>query len=247
MQELWAGRTVCPNPYQNIKLACLMGQQRNKETKEPIDPSYGRSISEIEQFFGHVAEDWNRSSQCEQIVSLLVSHPHLTIKKVVAFANGPIACDRRGRHGTDWSMRSAYQHALMLTLKKTFRTIDNFAQDPAYEDADVAVLQQNGIKVVDDPEGFLQADDNTAAISIAPNIPIKQILCDIAKPALLIWFRVQKPVTVPLTDPDSRRVMRMMEEQYECHEFPEGLEVFFGGDTVIYIKKDESHVSGVER
>lgn len=92
-------------------------------------------------------------------------------------------------------MRAAYQHALMSTLKATFQHSaekwkGSYAQDPAYSDTDVAVLAQHGIEVVDDPEGFLQVDDESAVISISPDIPVKQVVCDLAKPQILIWYRV---------------------------------------------------------
>jgi hypothetical protein len=122
----------------------------------------------------------------------LKSKPHLTVNKVVAFANASIASKATGCHGEDRASNAAYQHALMLTLIDHFNVSRNsFAQDPAYADTDQQTLLQYGVEVVDDPVGFLQADDNTAVISISPDIAVKQVLCDLARPAILIWYKVE--------------------------------------------------------
>jgi hypothetical protein len=114
------------------------------------------------------------------------------VNKVVAFANASIASKEKGCHGEERASRAAYQHALMLTLTDHFNISRNsFAQDPAYTDADQQTLIQYGIEVVDDPVGFLQGDDSTAVISICPDIAVKQVLCDLARPAILIWYKVQ--------------------------------------------------------
>ncbi len=60
----------------------------------------------------------------------------------------------------------------------------------AYVDTDKEVLGRVGVTVVDDPRGFLEVDDNSVVICVAPNVPVKQIIADIARPAVLIWNRV---------------------------------------------------------
>lgn len=116
----------------------------------------------------------------------------LRCNKSVAFGlgsvSGPIRIDRDNR--------SAYQHALLHTLRDMVASlftanvashIDCYAQDPIYSDTDKAVLQRYGICPVDDPEGFLEVDQATAVISISPNIPVRGVIADLALPVVMIW------------------------------------------------------------
>ena len=190
IHEIWAAGTPS---YQNIEIAHHMGPRRDPETKELLDPPSGvRSEEETEEYFSAAVDAWEATTQCKQFRGLLKSKPHLSVNKVVAFGNASIASKSPGCHGEDRASRAAYQHALMLTLKDHFDISTNsYAQDPAYTETDQQTLIRYDINVVDDPEGFLQADDNTAVISISPDIPVKQVLCDLARPAILIWFGVE--------------------------------------------------------
>jgi hypothetical protein len=93
-------------------------------------------------------------------------------------------------------MRSAYQHALIITLRDILaerqghlNDIGCYAQDPDYTDVDRAVLEQSGITILDDPQGFLEVDDSTVVLSFGPNVPVRQVIADIARPAMMIWDR----------------------------------------------------------
>lgn len=76
------------------------------------------------------------------------------------------------------------------TIPPTASSIQCFAQDPAYTVVDKTILAEHGVTVLDDPRGFLQVDDQSAVLSFAPNICVRQIVADIARPALLIWNTV---------------------------------------------------------
>ena len=99
------------------------------------------------------------------------------------------------------SLAPAYQHALILTMRDILENrpgqsseqaenIQCFAQDPLYTEADDAALGNAGITVLRDPRAFLEVDDQTLVISFAPNVPVRQIIADIARPAIMIWDRV---------------------------------------------------------
>jgi len=64
-----------------------------------------------------------------------------------------------------------------------------YAQDPDYTDIDREVLEQSGITILDDPQGFLEVDDSTAVLSFGANIPLRQVIADIARPAMMVWDR----------------------------------------------------------
>ena len=123
------------------------------------------------------------------------------INKIVA-----LACSTMSR-GEDfyYTEGSMTQHTLMLTIRdvlakgdtkgtpgKSRPEIKCFAQDPAYTPVDKQILHENGITVVDDPRAFLEVDEASVLISAFPDIPVRQIVADIARPALIIWNNLRK-------------------------------------------------------
>ena len=99
------------------------------------------------------------------------------------------------------SRRAAYQHALILTIRTVLLEVDSrhgsdlvpltcYSQDPRYTPNDKIVLKDHFITVIDDPRGFLEVDESTTVISIAPNIPLKEVIADIARPAMMILDRL---------------------------------------------------------
>lgn len=91
---------------------------------------------------------------------------------------------------------SIAQHAAIITLRDVLRTrnpgahVQCFAQDPAYSDDDKTVLQRAGITVLEDPRAFCEVDDSSIVLSAYPNIPVRQVVMDIARPAIMIWNKV---------------------------------------------------------
>lgn len=108
------------------------------------------------------------------------------INKIVAVALAAISRGDRNR--------SAFQHALVLTLQEWLRTqqktFSSYAQDPDYKSVDKAVLGEHGIEVIDDPRAWLEIDERSILFSCAPNVPVKEVVADIARPAVVIWERV---------------------------------------------------------
>ncbi|KIH93036.1 hypothetical protein SPBR_02633 [Sporothrix brasiliensis 5110] len=131
--------------------------------------------------------------------------------------------------------------------------VDCFAQDPAYDAADRAVLAMEGVSVLEDPYGFLAVDETTVVISVAPSVPVRQIVTDIARPAAMIWGRIvdegaaaaagARPSSVlvddmgGLADPASSRVQQMIEADYAEFDFPRDPHNFGTVDGVaIYVR-----------
>ncbi len=98
----------------------------------------------------------------------------------------------------DFDRVNAGQHALALSLCDLISSqqdvsgdiVTCYAQDPAYTDVDRSVLSQAGFIVLEDPRGFLELDDTSIVISFGADIPVHDIIADIARPAILIWDRV---------------------------------------------------------
>ena len=115
------------------------------------------------------------------------------ISKIVGLGWASIAYS----HQEQWAHWSAFQHALILTVRDVLgkkkgnpNRIICYAQDPAYTKIDKSVLEGSGITVLDDPKAFLEVDDSTVVISCAADLPIKQIISDLARPAVMIWNRI---------------------------------------------------------
>lgn len=126
------------------------------------------------------------------------------INNIVGIACGSLS--RPDRHN------AAFQHALLVTAKSWLRKkgLDEklltgqddgknlfcYRQDPEYTPVDREILDGVGFQVVDHPDGFLKIDEQSIVLSIAPNLPVKHITADIARPAIVIWLRVEEMDTV---------------------------------------------------
>jgi hypothetical protein len=96
---------------------------------------------------------------------------------------------------------SIAQHSLMLAVRDLLQAaaadagrskVECYAQDPAYMEVDKRLLGEEGVTVLEDPRGFLEVDDTSVVISTSPNVPVRQIVADIARPAVLIWDEVDQ-------------------------------------------------------
>lgn len=100
--------------------------------------------------------------------------------------------------------RVASQHVLLLQLRDFFDgkktkggcgaegiKVKCLVQDPEYREVDREVLKKEGVTVVNDPEGVLEVDEKSVVVCVCPDFPARQILADIAKPAVVIWDRVE--------------------------------------------------------
>jgi hypothetical protein len=106
----------------------------------------------------------------------------------------------------DLPIRAAMtQHLAAQTMASVFGAqigrppLRIMAQDPAYAPAQVEFLTEVGIEVVPGigALGFTYVDDDSIVFSCSPDVPVKQIVADIAKPAGMIW-NVVKPAHLAL-------------------------------------------------
>jgi hypothetical protein len=58
-------------------------------------------------------------------------------------------------------------------------------------EVDKKLLDEAGIEVIEDPRGWLEVDEHSIVLSIASNVPSKEIIADISRPAVIIWCRVE--------------------------------------------------------
>lgn len=148
-------------------------------------------------FFKSCQSQWEKSKPCKELISIIQSIDVLAdIKQIVAFGLGSITHDLHPDRATP---RSSFQHSLILTLRSVLGEkqkhqdpVSCYVQDPVYVDVDRLILEDHGITILDDPDGFLKLDDSTLVISCAPQIPVKQITMDLARPAAMIWNGIQE-------------------------------------------------------
>lgn len=173
----------------SLRIAHWMSR-RKKDTKEPACHYALRESQVVRESFRTSRESWEASQMCKDLGSTLESIPKtLNIEKVLGFSCGSMSIDRT-------SSRSEFQHALILTVREWLRVrsrsgrIPCYVQDPVYTGIDKSTLKESNVAVLDDPQGLLGIDDSSVVFSCSSNIPIKEIVADIARPAVLIWEHV---------------------------------------------------------
>lgn len=188
---------------------------QKRRSKEGWPPA----VDKVRTDFHACLTDWEEAEELRQrLESALRTIEVPAVTKIVAFACATISDDgrpaTRAQHVLMLALkdiveaRQRQRHGMRQELAAGFRQapeaaaadsepcnaapppIQCFAQDPSYIETDKLVLAEHGVTVLDDPRGFLQVDDQSVVLSFAPNICVRQIVTDIARPALLIWDRV---------------------------------------------------------
>jgi hypothetical protein len=148
---------------------------------------------------------WNNSISCALLRSHLEKLRDTTkVTKIICFGLGDMC-----RKPPDWLRRqneskeeelnisavdrSMIQHSIALTLADAFRNHDRneiqlLAQDPDYTVEATEFLKRNGFKIVGQfgAGGFAEIDEESVVFSPFVSAPVKQIIADIARPALVI-------------------------------------------------------------
>lgn len=148
---------------------------------------------------------WNKSESCK----LLKSHLEKLlaakkVTKVVCFGLGdmcrkPPEWWRRQMSSDGQNMEASFvresmvQHSIALTMAEICRDstgnqVQLLAQDPDYTEQAKEILKGNGFSVVGEfgAGGFAEVDDNSVVFSVFVEAPLKQIIADTARPALVI-------------------------------------------------------------
>lgn len=154
------------------------------------------SLERVETMLKDDKLEWEATQGYRRLIHHLKSVKISSINKVIGFGLGSISqiwSDEQFHHRTAW------QHALLATVQKTIEdkqgnetSVKAYTQDPSYFPADHIALANAGIEVLEDPHGFVKVDNETVVISIGPSICVKQIIADLARPAILIWEKEDK-------------------------------------------------------
>ncbi|KAJ5492144.1 Aldolase-type TIM barrel [Penicillium expansum] len=173
-----------------------------------------RDTETTEKYFREMIQVWEARKSCKKLKSVLSSEASgHKINKIFGTACGSLAMAE-----TDGI---AYQHAFLLT-------------DPGNTSVDKEVLPKFDMTVVDDGDAFINVDEQSVWLSIGPDIPVKEVIADIARPAVVIWTLVGSQRNVGTADPDTPRVKDMMGMEYDGYELGEPGHF---ADAWIYIRK----------
>ncbi|EHA26047.1 hypothetical protein ASPNIDRAFT_36526 [Aspergillus niger ATCC 1015] len=213
---------------------------RNILTKELYSKHSVASVPDASELLQRSSRIWENTAQCQALREILMSRKDVSISRIVGLALGSFATVYPSLQD-----RSAFQHALLLTLRDIYCNMQNiaqqsipcFAQDPMCNIVDITAAEEAGIKILEDPDGFLEIDDSTVVFSCAPDIPVRQIVLDLARPAVLIWDKLRNEDDDDHSaDPSSPRVMTCLRNFYEEFEFPDYDEHF--GGLAVYIRRN---------
>lgn len=224
-------------------------QARSESTGEILrgnDVKY-RTLEEAKALLASTQQDWVNSKPGQRLRSTLLKFKiPCAIYKIVGFALASFAT--HGIHGERW-LHSLHQHACLLSIREVLAETSPgltpdftcLVQDPAYTDADKEALRAAQVETVDSPEGFLAVDDASVVMAIGPDVPVKQVVLEIARPAIIIWSTPHEHVedtqsgNVPWADPNSSRTTKILESQYDALEFLGGEDMFDG--TTIFVRR----------
>lgn len=228
--------------------------------RHQIEPQLQSSLrNTIDTFFSKWFFSLYQNGNYRSLRSAILYTNIFPVSQIFAFG-----CGSMSGEDSDRRRRSATQHAFMYNLRNCLQdklgtSIECVVQDPAYTEVDKKVLEFLRVTVVEDPQGFLGVTDASVVLSFCPNVPVRQIITDIARPAILAWDTVTdeedtirrwakrrgmkepkaKAVAEELeaceTDPPSSRVRNMIAQDYvQLERFKLDPDLF--GESSIYIR-----------
>jgi hypothetical protein len=167
----------------------------------PPGPVTVRPAPEIRATLQEEISKWNASAACHTLIATFQAEadagrlPH--VDKIVAFACHRLSTPERAE-------RVAAEHALVLSIRDFFiqrlnaaatataTAVPCYSQDPVYEDVDREVLAELGVTVLEHPRAFLEVDESSVVFAQAPDIAVRQVVADLARPAVMVWDKVRE-------------------------------------------------------
>ncbi|KAJ5376297.1 hypothetical protein N7509_013183 [Penicillium cosmopolitanum] len=191
----WYG--VQDTAYEPLSLSYRIRQlDPNSKTKETIPDNLEdtKDRETVAKDFLEKSQAWEESETCQRFKSILSSEVNgHDINKIVGLACGSLALPN--------NENATNQTALLVTVRNWLKDRDQdadiscYIQDPMNTSVDRKVLADIGFEMIDDPRGWLEIDERSVVLSVAPNVPVKEIIADTARPAVVIWNRVEEEDT----------------------------------------------------
>ncbi|KAI1458209.1 hypothetical protein F4805DRAFT_150792 [Annulohypoxylon moriforme] len=193
----------------------------------------------VECRFQEAKKQWEQSRSfdwLEDQLGVLIGSRNVT--KVICFGLGDMtprsSYDARAELDPDIALMglnaSLNQHAAALTVAEKMRLekindVEIFAQDPAYSQASKDLLEGAGVTIIGEhgAGGFGKIDYDSVVFFCYPGAPVRQIIADLARPALIIGngdgHILSENQSFPFPfDAESPRT-RAMWEEYTRHDF----------------------------
>lgn len=160
-------------------------------------------VETVAAAFDRHCEAWLQSDTRKGLDDLISSTRLPPVDKIIAFGLGsisPIRSDRQAAVKRS-ERRSCAQHGMVMSLARLIERqyggeVACYVQDPAYFDTCKNVLSSRGVTVLEPEEGFVLLDERTLVVSIHPNIPVRQVIADLGRPAVMIWDRIDEDCKV---------------------------------------------------
>ncbi|RAH78579.1 hypothetical protein BO86DRAFT_412251 [Aspergillus japonicus CBS 114.51] len=226
----------CVVPDQLHTIPCSIRVAHRVATRDPITKErfeYGvTAFEKVRLNLFTTLHFWRNSPYYQLLRYLLDDYPKMPrITKIIGFDCGSMSRDLQGQLSNN--SRARYQHAFLIALKEyldarnfetTGQEVRVYVQHEMYLERDIEVIRQFGVQVLQDPEGFLVVDEETVIFSCRPECPVRQVVADLAMPAMMIWDHERDPAKVNgmsvqrIFDPWSTRLDTMM-RFYHVQEF----------------------------
>jgi hypothetical protein len=162
----------------------------SSKTKQIIPDEDIQDREMVAKDFREKSQAWEESETCQRLKSILSSEVSShDINKIVGLACGSLALPN--------NECAANQTALLVTVRKWLKERNQnddifcYMQDPMNTPVDREVLADIGFEMIDDPRGWIEIDERSVVLSVSPNVPVKEIIADTARPAIVIWNRVK--------------------------------------------------------
>jgi hypothetical protein len=173
---------------------------RTGETSSSIE------YTQLKAAWDEARRNWTQSAVCSELTAILGSTciPKTT-RNITCFGLGSLegssdhssldvlaTCDGLPRRSAMTQHAAALTMAAVLGERLGTEPLPILAQDPAYSLVAKRLLMDVGIAVVGGRGSlaFTHVDERTVVFSCNPNIPVKQVVADIARPAAMIWNQV---------------------------------------------------------
>ncbi|KAJ5674364.1 uncharacterized protein N7477_004298 [Penicillium maclennaniae] len=232
-QEYWQLVKAQPNGPTETYHCSYMVDWSNRTARD-----FRELIAQPSQVFDEKDSLWQNSITCKLLAALVQDLLSTNIvKKVLCFGLGDFCRSApewlRKQHDS-WDgtsevknvMGCMVQHSMALTIAQICcgnGTIPLYAQDPEYTSAAEEILTKKDFKIVGHhgAGGFAEIDEESIVISAFAAAPVKQIIADLARPALIIstGFEVFNGNEKPLADAESPRTRDMWLE-YDAYSLP---------------------------
>ncbi|KAI1747798.1 hypothetical protein F4782DRAFT_551568 [Xylaria castorea] len=146
-------------------------------------PQYG--FAELDRAFKIASKDWSKHETRHKFsAALLGQELPPTINKIICFGLGN-HLTKKLEYWTQHPAAITIRNAIRLKLGHKVRLLTHL---PEYTADTKAVLEKYGFEVIgmNGVDGFIEVDENSVVFSTPSDTPVKQILAELARPAVII-------------------------------------------------------------